>query len=282
MSTRLLSAFVLAIALCTLAAAQDPGSAPPADQNSGQNSGQGNGGGNGQRGGRGGYGGGMMGRGLMGTVTETSQDHYIIKTDAGEVYTVHFTSSTRIFKQAAGRGPGGGAGYGQGGGQGDSNSQGGGNGMRRGGYGGNPPQQLKPADIKAGDVISVMGDTDAASKSVNATAIAQVDPERVKQMREMEANFGKTWLQGKVTAINETTITLTGTLDNAPHTVVADENTTFRKRRDPVTLADIQVGDIIRADGALKNGVFVAASVNVGMMGDGETPRVPRNAPPPQ
>jgi hypothetical protein len=150
-----------------------------------------------------------------------------------------------------------------------------------GGYGGgNPQQQLKPSDIKVGDVIGIMGDIDASSKSVGATVIAQVDPERVQQIRAMEANFGKTWLQGKVTAINETTITLTGTLDNAPHTVVADENTTFRKRRDPVTLADIQVGDIIRVEGAVKNGVFAATSVNVGGMMGGETPTVPRGAPP--
>ena len=86
-----------------------------------------------------------------------------------------------------------------------------------GGYGGgNPPQQLKPSDIKVGDVIGVMGEIDATAKSVGATVIAQVDPERVQQMREMEANFGKTWLQGKVTAIKETNITLTGTIDNAP------------------------------------------------------------------
>ncbi len=89
-----------------------------------------------------------------------------------------------------------------------------------------------------------------------------------------------TWLQGKVTAIKETTITITGMLDNAPHTVVADENTTFRKRRDPVTLADIQVGDTIRVEGAMKDGVFAAASVNVGGMMGGETPTVPRSAPP--
>ena len=69
MDIRLLSAFVVAIALSAVAAAQDPPSAPPAGQNPGQSSGQGNGGGNGQRGGRGGYG-GMMGRGMMGTVTE--------------------------------------------------------------------------------------------------------------------------------------------------------------------------------------------------------------------
>ena len=153
--------------------------------------------------------------------------------------------------------------------------------MGRGGFGGgNPPQQLKSSDIKVGDVINVMGDTDAASKSVSARAIMQVDPERAAQMREMEANFGKTWLQGKVTAINETNITLTGTLDNAPHTVVADENTTFRRRRDPITLADIQVGDTIRVEGAVKNGAFTATSVmDAGTMG-GAPASVPRNAPP--
>jgi hypothetical protein len=273
MKTRLLSAFVLAVALAAAAFAQDTGSTPLAGQNSGQNSGSGNGRGYGQRGGQGG-GMGMLGRGLMGTVTDVAADHYTIKTDAGDVYTVHFSANTRIVKQGAGmRGPGGG-----GGGQG---AGGGGGYGQRGGYGGgNPPQQLKPSDIKVGEVIGVMGDIDATTKSVGATVIAQVDPERVKQMREMEANFGKTWLQGKVTAIDGTKITLSGTLDNAPHTVVADENTTFRKRRDPVTLADIQVGDTIRVEGAVKNGVFAATSVNVaGMMG-GETPTVPRNAPP--
>jgi len=39
---------------------------------------------------------------------------------------------------------------------------------------------------------------------VGAVVVLQLDPERAKQIREMEANFGKTWLMGKVTAINET------------------------------------------------------------------------------
>jgi hypothetical protein len=219
----------------------------------------------------------MMGRGLMGTVTEVAADHYTIKTEAGDVYTVHFTADTRIIKQVAGgmRGPGQGAGAG---GQGT----GGGGGGR--GYGGgnrndNPPQEIKPTDIKAGDAIAVMGNVDATAKSANATRIAQLDPAVVEQMRAMEADFGKTWLMGKVTAIDGTKITLTGTLDSAPHSVVADENTTFRKRRDPITLADIQVGDTLRAEGAVKDGVFTAAAVNVFGMG-GETPTVPRGQSP--
>ena len=270
MKTRLLYAIVVGVALAAAAVAQDAGSAAPSGQN---------GGGYGQRGGHGGFGGGMMGRGLMGTVTGVAADHYTIKTDAGDAYTVHFSANTRIIKQAAGmrRPNGGGGGQGSGGGGG----QAGGGGMGRGGYGGgNPPQQLKPSDIKVGDVIGVMGEIDATAKSVGATVIAQIDPERVQQMRAMEANFGKTWLQGQVTAIKDTTITLNGTLDNAPHTVVADENTTFRKRRDPVTLADIEVGDTIRVEGAMKNGVFAASSVIVGGMMGGETPTVPRSAPP--
>ena len=276
MNIRRLSAILFAVAFTVAAGAQ--GSAPPASQNGGQNSTSGPGG-HGQRGGHGGgMGGGagmMMGRGLMGTVTEVAADHYTIKTDSGDVYTVHFTADTRIFKQMAGgmRGPGEGAGGGQGGGQGS-----GGGGGR--GYGGNPPQEIKSTDIKAGDAVAVMGNIDATAKSAAATRIAQLDPAVVQQIHAMEANFGKTWLMGKVTAIDGTKITLTGVLDNAPHSVVADENTAFRKRRDPITLADIQVGDTVRAEGAVKDGVFTATSVNVFGMGAGDTPQVPRGNTP--
>jgi hypothetical protein len=95
-------------------------------------------------------------------------------------------------------------------------------------------------------------------------------------MQEQAASFGKTWLGGKVTAINGTTITLTGALDNAPHTVVADENTTFRRRRDPITLADIQPGDNVRVEGAVKDGAFTATTVNT--MG-GAPPNGPSGPP---
>ena len=273
MKHRLLSAILVCAAFAAFALGQDASSAPPPGQNGGQGEGYG------QRGGRGGFGGGM-GRGLMGTVTDVAADHYTIKTEMGDTYVVHFDANTRITKQPAGmRGPGGGPG-GPGGGQGQGVSAGGGGGMGRGGYGGNPPQQIKSTDIKAGDVISVMGDTDATAKTVAASRIMQLDPEAAKRMQEMVANFGKTWVQGKVTAIDGTKITITGALDSAPHTILVDENTTFRKRRDSVTLADIQVGDTVRVDGVVKDGVFTATSVNVagGMMGAGP-PNPPGGAP---
>jgi hypothetical protein len=275
---RFILAFVLVAATVAAASGQDTTPPPSGGQNGG--------GGYGQRrpGGGGGFG-GMMGAGLWGTVTAAAADQYTIKTDAGDVYTVHFSAETRILKMPAfvrrdgGQGNGGGQGSAQGAGQGNGGGQGGWQGR---GMGGNPPQQLKPTDIKVGDVIQVRGQIDEAAKSIPATAIVQLDPDRVAQMREMNANFGKTWLMGKVTAIEGVKVTLTGTLDNVPHSFVADENTTFRQRRDPITLADIQVGDMVRAEGAVKDGVFTATAVN--SMGGPPPPAnatLPRVPPPP-
>jgi preprotein translocase subunit YajC len=201
----------------------------------------------------------MMGSGVMGTVTEIAPDHFTIKTDDGDVYTVHYSVNTRMMA-------------------------GGGGGQRRGQGGdnqppANPPQTIKATDIKVGDAILASGERDENAKSVGAVVIFKIDPERAKQMREMQANFGKTWLMGKVTAINDAKVTLQGGPDNATHTFVADENTTFRKRRDPITLGDIQVGDMVRAEGAVKSGAFLATTVAV--MG-APPQRNDSPAPPPQ
>jgi len=266
MNVRTLTTVALGVALCAAASAQDatpaPAGAPPQVQNGG-----------GQRGsGRGWGGGGGMGRGTMGTVTEVAADHYTIKTEAGETYTVHYSANTRIVKQVA-RPAGAGA---QQGGQ----SRQGGEGRGEGG-GGNPPQPIKATDIKVGDAIAAMGEVDAAAKSVGAVMVMQIDPERAKQMREMQANYGKTWIMGKVTAIDGVKVTLLGSIDNAPHAFVADENTTFRKRRDPITLGDIQVGDVVRAEGGVKDGAFLATAVNAMGQPPAEGATVPRQGPPP-
>jgi hypothetical protein len=210
-----------------------------------------------------GMGAGMMGRGLTGTVTVVAADHYTIKTDTGDNYTIHFSANTRIMKQMAGMRERGESGQGTG-----------------AGAGGNPPQQIKATDIKVGDAIAAMGEVDATAKSVGAMVVMQLDPERAKQMREMQANYGKTWLAGKVTAIDGVKVTLLGSIDSVVHVFVADENTTFRKRREPVTLADVLVGDMVRAEGAVKDGIFLATQVNVMGIPPAGTPSVPRNTPP--
>jgi hypothetical protein len=73
-------------------------------------------------------------------------------------------------------------------------------------------------------------------------------------------------------------VTLQGGPGNGVHSFVADEDTTFRRRREPITLADVQVGDMVRVEGALKDGGFVAKSVAVmGMQGG--PPRQPADEP---
>ena len=184
------------------------------------------------------------GNNTMGTVTAVAADHYVIKTDAGDVYTVHFSANTRILKQRIRRGAPGQASQG-----GDAQPSG--------------PQMLKPSEIQVGDVIGANGEIDTAAKSVGAVFIVKIDPERVQQMRAMEASYGKTWLMGRVTAIDGVKVTLHGGPDNASHSFVADENTTFRKRREPITLADVQVGDMVRVEGVVRDGAFTAATVGV-------------------
>ena len=217
---------------------------------------------------------GMAGEnGVAGTVTAVAANHYMVKTETGDVYTVYFSANTRIMKMPAGMR--GGAGGGQGMGRGMGRSMGGGRGQ--GQSGGNMPEPLKATDIKVGDVVAARGEVDATAKSVGAMLIVQVDPERAKAMQAEQANYGKTWLMGKVTAIDGVKVTLMGSLDHAAHSFVADENTTFRRRRDPITLADVQVGDVVRADGAMKDGSFAAATVSVLGMPPGGTPAVPRS-----
>jgi hypothetical protein len=248
---KVVQAFALAAALAVVAFAAVPAFSQDAQQGGGWEQGRGRM--------------GQMGRGITGTVTQVAGDHFIIKDETGETYTVHFSANTRVLKQTPRPARN------QAQSQGNDNqppageTRGGGNGGRDG-WGGerrNPPTPIQASDIKVGDVILSAGDIDDNAKSVGAVMIMQLDPDSVKEMREMRANFGKTWLMGRVTAINETKVTLESTVDNASHAFTADENTEFRKRRDPITLGDIQVGDTVRVTGAVKSGVFVAANVAV-------------------
>jgi hypothetical protein len=198
-----------------------------------------------------GMGGGMgMGHGIMGMVTEVAPDHFLVKNAANEIYTIHYSANTRVMKQPAG--PPSSAGQDRSG--------------ERPMGGGSPPTPIKASEIKVGDAIAAGGETDDKARSVGAVFVMLLDPERARAMRELQANFGKTWLMGRVTGVNETTVTVHSGVDNADHTFVADENTTFRKQREPITLGDVQVGDNVRIEGATKDGQFVAKTVSVMVM----------------
>jgi len=213
---------------------------------------------------------GMGGRGVVGTVTAMAPGVYTVKTELGQTFKVQFSVNTNFMKQVARP-------HDENGNR-RTGAQRGESGYRQQA----PPEPIKATDIKVGDDIAALGEVSQSANSVGATLIVLIDPERAKMMHEQRANFGKTWLMGKVTAINETKLSIAGSLDNADYTIQADENTTFRKHREPITLADVQVGDMVRAEGSMKDGSFVAASVAVMGMPPGGMPRVPRDAQPAQ
>ena len=45
----------------------------------------------------------MGGQGVVGKVTEVGPDHYTIKNQKGEIYTVHYSANTHMVKQPAHR-----------------------------------------------------------------------------------------------------------------------------------------------------------------------------------
>jgi Domain of unknown function (DUF5666) len=120
--------------------------------------------------------------------------------------------------------------------------------------------QIKISDIHVGDMIGAAGDKDDKAKTLGAMIVMLIDKEQYEKAR---ADFGKTWTAGAIQSIDETKITVKRP-DNVVQTIVVDENTSFRKRRDSITLADIKVGDNITAQGSLQNGNFLATVLNVG------------------
>jgi preprotein translocase subunit YajC len=160
-------------------------------------------------------------------------------------------------------------------------------------------QPVKPADVKIGDGVGAMGELDAPKKTVHALFVAVVDAEQVKKMRE---DLGKSYITGKVTAIDDVKLTVLRP-DNVSQVIEVDETTSFRKggRRgfgalvmeggapvpvapsggaaagasggESITLADIKVGDVVAGQGGMKHGVFVPTNLTVLPPGTGQRGR---------
>ena len=146
--------------------------------------------------------------------------------------------------------------------------------------------QIKISDIHVGDMVAAAGDKDDKAKTVGAVFVILIDKEQYEKAR---AEFGKTWTAGSVQSIEDTKITIKRP-DDVTQTIVVDENTSFRKRRDSITLADIKVGDNVTARGSLQNGNFLASVLAVGGpggpggpggFGGGERRNQSGSAPPP-
>lgn len=220
-----------------------------------------------------------------GEVTAVNGSTIAIKAENGEPIRIVITDNTRIMKTA---------------GQGSQ------------------PAAIKAADLKAGDGVMAMGNLDAANKTLHAAVVVATDATVVKQMRE---NFGKTYIAGKVAAIDAENLKMTILRsDGVSQTIAVDESTSFRRggrgmrmngfgaqggngdagsgpgqrpgigagaagasQGESITLADIKVGDNVAGQGALKNGLFVPAQLNVlpdrrraGAAGGASTPVSPQ------
>ncbi len=190
-----------------------------------------------------GMGGAFADRGVRGTVTAIAGGNISVKTEQGDVYKIETGPNTHFRKQRD-------RSQARAAGSGDANPAG---------------EQIKISDIHAGDMVMAAGDKDDKAKTVGAVIVIIIDKEQYEKAR---ADFGKTWTAGAIQSIDETKITIKRP-DNVVQTIVVDENTSFRKRRDSITLADIKVGDNVSARGALQNGNFVATVLNVGGPGQG-------------
>ena len=145
-------------------------------------------------------------------------------------------------------------------------------------------QEAKLADFKVGDNIVVRGE-EAGENTYTATMVAAAGGGMMQMMAE---GMGKQFIAGTVEKIDELKLTI-ARVDGQTQVIEVDENTSFKKQGESITLADIKVGDQVMGRGAVKDGTFVPATLNVGlppqmrmMMGPGPGGNPPEQKKPEQ
>jgi len=148
-------------------------------------------------------------------------------------------------------------------------------------------EPVKVTEIKAGDGLGAMGVLDPSTKTLHAMFVTVLDAEQVKKA---QADLGKTYIAGEVTAMDEVKLTIKRP-DGVVQTIEVDEGTSFRRGGrgmgdggratagagpegqrgqrnersggESITLADVKVGDGVIGRGGLKHGVFVPTELRV-------------------
>ena len=140
---------------------------------------------------------------------------------------------------------------------------------------------VKVADLKVGDGVMAAGMLDAPNKTLHAAMVFAQD---AAQVAAMKVNLGKTYIVGRVTAIDMDNAKMTVERpDHVAQTIGFDETTSFRKGGrgggrmggadapaaapaeggESITLADIKVGESVRGTGSVKGGTFVPTELVV-------------------
>src|SRR5260370_11204695 len=127
------------------------------------------------------------------------------------------------------------------------------------------------ADIKVDDTVFARGQLNGAT--LEAAILGVVTPEMAQRIQHGQGggggapfnreDLGKKFIAGEVKAINETKLTIPPP-DRRTQDIQVDENTSFKKAGESITLADIKAGDFVRGPGELKDNVFFAKELVLG------------------
>lgn len=120
-------------------------------------------------------------------------------------------------------------------------------------------QSAKLEDFKVGDVVFVRGEENA-DHSVTAQMIRRGEVGIIGGGRSGE--LGKDFVVGEVKSIDPPKLTVLRP-DNVTQTLELNEETSLRRGRDSITMADIQPGDHVVARGTVQNNAFVPKNVMV-------------------
>jgi hypothetical protein len=205
---------------------------------------------------------------VMGTITTVGAVSFDIKKPDGTTQTVMVNDQTRIRQRQEGQ---------------------------------EQPQELKLEDLKVGDHVMVRG-TPNADKQVVAMGVNRVTEEQYQRFLSgggpggggpgggqgggrggfgggegMGPGGGGPRVGGEIVSINGNQIKVQGR--QGERTIVVNDQTTFTKQGQTITLKDLKVGDRIFAMGKEANGQFVATEVRSGRPGGG---RGGPGGPPPQ
>ena len=124
-------------------------------------------------------------------------------------------------------------------------------------------EPAKATDFKVGDMVMVRGDENA-DHSVTARIVGARTggPGGPGGGGRQMGTLGKDYVVGEVKSIDAPRLTVLRP-DNVTQTVELNEETSLRKGRDSITMAEIQVGDHVMARGSMEKDVFVPKGVMV-------------------
>jgi hypothetical protein len=133
-------------------------------------------------------------------------------------------------------------------------------------------QPAKIGDFKVGDMIFVRGEQNA-DHSVTAAMVAARSGGGPGEQGGQGAGrgfgggagfgeMGKDYVAGEIKSVDAPKITVLRS-DNVTQTIELNEETSLRKGRDSITMADIQPGDHLVVRGSMQNNTFIPKNVMI-------------------